>query len=190
MACGAKLNLASKGSERTVALDSDAFLGYKQTCLKSDEILVSVFIPFTKKNEYVLSYKQSRRRQDDLAIVNAGLRVVMVPPAQGESRKEDRTEWKIGECSLAFGGMSYKTVMATKTQQTLVGREWNETTLQEAIHLLSEEFQLPPNAPGGMPEYHKSLTVYPTTCTQLHTAFIGHCHMVPRASSEFLPSKS
>ena len=36
-------------------------------------------------------------------------------------------------------------------------REWNEATLQEATSLLSDELQLPANAPGGMPEYRKSL---------------------------------
>ena len=39
----------------------------------------------------------------------------------------------------------------------LLHREWNEATLQEAIHLLSDELQLPADAPGGMPEYRKSL---------------------------------
>ena len=36
-------------------------------------------------------------------------------------------------------------------------RRWNEATLQEATHLLSEELQLPADAPGGMPEYRMSL---------------------------------
>lgn len=40
---------------------------------------------------------------------------------------------------------------------TLNFREWNEATLKEAIHLLSEELQIPANAPGGMAEYRMSL---------------------------------
>ena len=65
------------------------------------------------------SYKQSRRREDDLAIVNAGLRVVMVP---GEKEEGEGEGWTVGDCGLAYGGMSYVTVMATKTQQALIGR--------------------------------------------------------------------
>ena len=36
-------------------------------------------------------------------------------------------------------------------------RDWNEDALKEAISLLSEELQLSADAPGGMPEYRKSL---------------------------------
>ena len=63
----------------------------------------------------MLSYKQSRRREDDLAIVNAGLRVLMIPNETGGG-------WRIGECNLVYGGMNYKTVMAVETQQKLIGR--------------------------------------------------------------------
>ena len=67
------------------------------------------------QNEYVLSYKQSRRREDDLAIVNAGLRVAV--------EKIDGTEgWKISDCTLVYGGMSKTTVVASKTQKSLIGR--------------------------------------------------------------------
>ena len=69
----------------------------------------------------MLSYKQSRRREDDLAIVNAGLRVVLVPVGEGEEGGEER-KWRVGECSLVYGGMSFKTVMATQTQQALIGK--------------------------------------------------------------------
>ena len=137
----------------------------------------------------MLSYKQSRRREDDLAIVNAGLRVLMIP-AMEEGVNESDGGWRIGECNLVYGGMNYKTVMAIETQQKLIGRfvarfkiamfaklypcvymygttfshtytilfrEWNEATLQEATRLLSEELQLSSDAPGGMPEYRMSL---------------------------------
>ena len=72
----------------------------------------------------MLSYKQSRRREDDLAIVNAGLRVVLVPVWEGQEGGEggEERKWRVGECSLVYGGMSFKTVMATETQQALIGK--------------------------------------------------------------------
>lgn len=80
---------------------------------------VNVILLF--QNEYILSYKQSRRREDDLAIVNAGLRVVVKPMREGQDEQEDGN-WKIVDCSLSYGGMSFKTLLASKTQQALIGR--------------------------------------------------------------------
>lgn len=112
-------------------MDSGFFQGYKRTCLKPNELLVSVLIPFTQEvsshninkylchtsfflqHEFIYSYKQSRRREDDIAIVNAGLRVLLQP---------GKPHWMVHDCSLAYGGMSYITVMATKTQSALIGK--------------------------------------------------------------------
>ena len=66
------------------------------------------------QHEYVMSYKQARRREDDIAIVNAGFRMVLTPP--GES------DWTVQECCLSYGGMSYKTTVAKKTQEYLIGK--------------------------------------------------------------------
>ena len=65
------------------------------------------------QHEFIYSYKQSRRREDDIAIVNAGLRVLLKP---------DRPHWTVQECSLAYGGMSYVTLMAKETQTALLGK--------------------------------------------------------------------
>ena len=71
------------------------------------------------QNEYVLSYKQSRRREDDLAIVNAGLRVVI------EDLNGTQGQWRIRDCTLVYGGMNKTTVMASNTQKALIGRYIN-----------------------------------------------------------------
>ena len=65
------------------------------------------------QHEFIYSYKQSRRREDDIAVVNAGLRVLFQP---GEPH------WTVQDCSLAYGGMSYVTVMASKTRAALLGK--------------------------------------------------------------------
>ena len=65
------------------------------------------------QNEYVFSYKQARRREDDIAIVNAGMRVLLEPSSP---------HWLVRECAISYGGMSYITVAAKKTQQALLGK--------------------------------------------------------------------
>lgn len=53
--------------------------------MKPHEILLCVNIPYTRRFEYVKEFKQSPRREDDIAIVNAGMRVRMERTADGES---------------------------------------------------------------------------------------------------------
>lgn len=40
-------------------------------------MLTAVSIPFTRRHEYVREFKQAHRRDDDIAIVNAGMRACM-----------------------------------------------------------------------------------------------------------------
>nr|XP_045603418.1 xanthine dehydrogenase/oxidase-like [Procambarus clarkii] len=99
-------------------------------------------------NEYFLGYKQSRRREDDIAIVNAGFRVRFRPGSSEVTRLD-----------LAFGGMAPTTVLALTTMKELVGKQWDPSLLEDALTLLLQDLPLPPSAPGGMVEYRRALTL-------------------------------
>ena len=43
--------------------------------MQPHEVLLNVHIPFTKQHDFVREYKQAHRRDDDIAIANAGMRV-------------------------------------------------------------------------------------------------------------------
>lgn len=128
-------------------MDDNFFTGYRQTCLQPNEVLVSVLIPFTGENEHVAAYKQARRREDDIAIVNGCFAVCL------------RDNGTIDRCRLAFGGMSYITIVASDTQAKLKGRKWNEELLLTATTSLASELSLKPDVPGGMPDYRVSLAL-------------------------------
>ncbi|KAJ3642697.1 hypothetical protein Zmor_025458 [Zophobas morio] len=98
-------------------------------------------------DRYCYAYKQAKRREDDIAIVNAAVNVNFEP-------KTDI----ISDINVAFGGMSYKTVTSPKTRQ-LKGLPWNRQTLELAFIHLQEDLPLDPGAPGGMYLYRKSLTL-------------------------------
>ena len=51
--------------------------------MQPHEVLLNVHIPFTKEYDYVREYKQAHRRDDDIAIANAGMRVRMQMGTQG-----------------------------------------------------------------------------------------------------------
>lgn len=112
------------------------------------DILLAIHIPFSKENQYIKAYKQSKRKEDDIAIVNLAVNVLF----------EKQTN-KIAEIRLGVGGMSCKTVSAPKTESILKGLEWNRLTLELALNSLAEEFPLKENAPGGMVQYRKSLVL-------------------------------
>lgn len=60
------------------------FLGYRKVDMQPHEVLVRVLIPFTKPFEFVKEFKQAHRRDDDIAIVNAGMRCCLAKSHAGE----------------------------------------------------------------------------------------------------------
>ncbi|RMX48187.1 hypothetical protein pdam_00015397 [Pocillopora damicornis] len=151
MAARCTLILASAGGKtRSVKLDENFFTGYRKTILGSTEVLVNVLIPFSKEHEHIFAFKQARRREDDIAIVNTAMRVQL-------EKQTNSSSWQIKDCSFTFGGMAPTTVMALKTMKSLTGRTWNENIVQEACQLLAGDLPLAPGAPGGQVEYRRSL---------------------------------
>ncbi|KAM1168456.1 hypothetical protein ACFX19_030888 [Malus domestica] len=149
MASRAKFQIIdSKGNIRTM-LAENFFLGYRKVDLASGEILLSVFLPWTRSFEYVKEYKQAHRRDDDIAIVNAGIRVHL----------EDRGGWVVSDACIVYGGVAPVSLAATRTKDFLIGKRWNQEMLQGALKVLQKDVLLKDDAPGGMVEFRKSLTV-------------------------------
>lgn len=149
LAANVTLELLSEAEgARTVVMDDSFFTGYRRNVVKPNEILLAINIPFTTENQYFFAYKQARRRDDDIAIVNHALDVTF----QDNSINIERI-------NLAFGGMAPTTITAQKTKQNLIGLPWTQTTLETAFDLLLEDLPLSPSAPGGMIQYRRSLTL-------------------------------
>ena len=75
-----------------------------------EEVLLSVFIPYTTRFEFVDCFKQCRRRDDDVTICGAAFHVTMGPSSDG---------WRAVDPVLAFAGMKAWTVRATCTEEKL-----------------------------------------------------------------------
>ena len=52
--------------------------------LQAREVLLSIRLPWTRPHEFVSEFKQSHRRDDDIAIVNAGMRTRLRQGSGGE----------------------------------------------------------------------------------------------------------
>ncbi|KAF5273884.1 hypothetical protein FQA39_LY00999 [Lamprigera yunnana] len=131
IAAKVELELQSKfGGSRRIVMDENFFTSYRTNVVRKDEVLVTLHVPFTTEYQYFYSYKQSRRRDDDTAIVNSAINVIFLPMTT-----------IIKKIKIAFGGMAPTTVVPIKTCKGLQNLSWNE------------------NAPGGMTQYRRSLTL-------------------------------
>lgn len=123
----ASVQLAGPRGQRSLPL-ADFFLGYRKTALASDEVMVSITVPRPAQGSKVASYKVSKRRELDIAIVSAGF--VLQCNEQGQ----------VVHARLAYGGVAATPARARKTEDFLLGRSWNQATVNEARALLAQEF--------------------------------------------------
>ncbi|CAD7676511.1 unnamed protein product [Nyctereutes procyonoides] len=148
MASEAKLTIVSRGIKRTVRMDHTFFPGYRKTLLAPEEILLSIEIPYSREGEFFSAFKQASRREDDIAKVTSGMRVLFHPGTT-----------QVKELALCYGGMDDRTISALKTTRKQVENFWNEDLLQNVCAGLAEELKLSPDAPGGMVDFRRTLTL-------------------------------
>lgn len=148
MAAGAKFRIIDcKGNIRTCPAEK-FFLGYRKVDLNDNEILHSVLLPWNNKFEFVKEFKQAHRRDDDIALVNAGMRVFL---------EERNNKWVVSDASIVYGGVAPVSLSAYNAKEFLMGKEWNNKLLHDTLKVLEEDIVLKEDAPGGMVEFRKSL---------------------------------
>ena len=152
LACKAVLRITSLSKGRRELPISEFFLSYRRVNLAPDEVLENIFIPYTGEFEFVLPFKQARRREDDVSIVTAGMRVSL-------RCNSDRSGWEVGDCTLGFGAMAPIAVTAPLTAAALAGHAWDYAAVESTFGVLRKELALPTNVPGGQAEYRMALAV-------------------------------
>lgn len=125
------------------------FKGYRSTALEPNYVVTGLRIPvFQESGEYLRAYKQAKRKDDDIAIVNAALRATL------------SDSHVVSSVNLVYGGMAPLTISARKTEAFLVGKNWADpATIEGAMDALERDFILPSSVPGGMPTYRKTLAL-------------------------------
>ncbi|CAL1540108.1 unnamed protein product [Lymnaea stagnalis] len=151
VACRAELDIVDlDGNHSTVVMDDTFFTTYRKTRLQDTDTVVGITVPYTTQSQFFYGYKQANRKEDDIAVVNAGMWVEL--EADGHTVRDIR---------LVFGGMADKTVEATKTKAKIIGRVWDNSLLELACSedMLPADLPLPPGAVGGMVAYRRTLTL-------------------------------
>jgi xanthine dehydrogenase/oxidase len=157
--------VAKSLNETTEIPMSTFFKGYRQTALPPDAIIAGLRIPVAQeKGEFIRAYKQSKRKDDDIAIVNAALRITLDDAHTVES------------VDLVYGGMAPTTIAARKSMDFLKGKKFSElATLEGVMDTLEQDFDLRFGVPGGMATYRKTLALsffykfYHEVLAELHT---------------------
>ena len=136
MACKAELTLISKRGERRTSME-EFIKGYRSTDLQADELIKSVHIPFPAPDMLIRFYKVSKRKDLDISTVSACFKI------------QKNSDGRITDIILAYGGMAECTKRATKTEMSLLGKEWNEENIKKACVYLNNDFEPISDARSG-----------------------------------------
>ncbi|NWX99683.1 AOXB oxidase, partial [Nothoprocta ornata] len=142
------LNLESADGKRQILLSDQFLAGNEHAGIKPKEVIVSVLIPYSKKDDFISAFRQAERRKNALSVVNSGMRVLFSP---GTDTIED--------LSILYGGISSTVISARKSCEKLIGRQWDDQFLSEACKLVLEEISPSTSPVGGKVKYRWTLLV-------------------------------
>ncbi|GJQ08216.1 hypothetical protein GpartN1_g7.t1 [Galdieria partita] len=171
------------------AIASDFFVGYRQTLLHEDDLLVDIWIPFTNESEYVFAYKVSRRQEDDIAIVSAAMRFVLRSACYPDTISFRSTLNKdiLEDVSIVYGGMAERIKRAEQTEAALRGSPLDPRLLMPiCFDTLDRDFVLNADSPGGMVAFRKTIA-----CSLLLRSFyrLEHTLQIMASHSIHLPKE-
>lgn len=127
IAAGARLHLLGKGGRRSMPIE-DFFIDYGKQDRQPDEIVEKVTVPKPQAGTRFRAYKISKRFDQDISAVLGALSL----------RIEGGT---VAEARIAFGGMAATPKRAAGAEAALVGKAWNEASVQAAMEALGRDFQ-------------------------------------------------
>ncbi|KAF2460152.1 molybdopterin binding aldehyde oxidase/xanthine dehydrogenase [Lineolata rhizophorae] len=129
---------------------SDLFMAYRTTSLPPDAVITQVAIPIPAKNDkhIIKAYKQAKRKDDDIAIVNAAYKLRL------------SADGAVEDIILAYGGIAPTTVSMKKAKAVLQKKKWFDSeTLSSGLDALAEDCNLSFSVPGGMAHYRRALVL-------------------------------
>jgi xanthine dehydrogenase small subunit len=125
-----------KLTRRNIVLQ-DFFTAYKQTALKSGELITAVEIPLRKQAKNLRLYKVSQRKDLDISAVSAALNIEI-----------DRTG-KIAHASLALGGVAATPIRLNLVEKHLLGQTPTKAVFDEAADLIDAQLHPLSDARGS-----------------------------------------
>lgn len=125
LALGATLTLRRGEARRTLALE-EFYLGYRKTALQSAEFVEAIHVPLVERAE-IRAYKISKRFDQDISAVCVCFRLSL----QGG---------RVQDARIGCGGVAEIPRRALACEQALIGRRWDEATIEAGAVALEREF--------------------------------------------------
>ncbi len=142
LALDASVQIAGADGERAVALN-EFFHGYRQTSLTARDVLVSIRIPKPIAAE-TRFYKIAKRRADDISTVAAAISIKLDPSG------------RVAHARFGYGGVAATPIRALEAEDAMLGRPWNEGTLQRAQNVIAKTLK-PMSDHRGSAEYRLAM---------------------------------
>ncbi|MEY8799877.1 xanthine dehydrogenase small subunit [Leisingera sp. XS_AS12] len=126
IALGAEVTLQKKDGARTLPLE-DFFIDYGKQDREPGDFVASIRIPRPAKGQIDAAYKISKRRDEDISSVAAGISVTVA-------------DGTITAARIAFGGMAATPKRAAGAEAALVGQPWGEAAFDAAAEAVKQDF--------------------------------------------------
>jgi xanthine dehydrogenase small subunit len=126
LALDATVTLRAARGAREMPL-ADFFTGYRRTALVPGEFLETVTVPLLRPDDRFRIYKLSKRYDQDISTVCAGVRLRL-------------DGGRIADARIAMGGMAPTPKRASATERALVGRTFDAAAIEAALPKLAEDF--------------------------------------------------
>jgi xanthine dehydrogenase small subunit len=126
LSVGASLALRQGPKTRRLPMH-EFFVDYQETALLPGEFIEKVVVPLPAVNEFVASYKVSKRFDQDISALCGAFWLALA-------------DGKVKDVRIAFGGMAAVPRRATHCENALRGKEWGQDAIRNAMTTLSEDF--------------------------------------------------
>ncbi|MGR3759511.1 xanthine dehydrogenase small subunit [Roseobacteraceae bacterium NS-SX3] len=127
IALGAEVTLQKEGGSRTLPLE-DFFIDYGKQDREPGDFVASIRIPLRRDGQIDAAYKISKRRDEDISSVAAGISVTVA-------------DGVITAARIAFGGMAATPKRAAAAEAALAGQPWSEAAFDAAAKAMEKDFK-------------------------------------------------
>jgi xanthine dehydrogenase small subunit len=123
---GASVELASATSVRSIPVEK-FYRGYRTTDIGPDEVITAVLVPERRPGKHVFAYKVAKRFDQDISTLT-----LVAALAIGDST--------VDEAAICYGGMSAMVHRASQTEAALIGRVFDNASVEAACLSLEQDY--------------------------------------------------